>query len=127
MSEEHTKTSENKPERDEKGRLLPGNTANPNGRPPGSLSLVSILKNELQIVPEGEKVSRAIAIIRKIATQAEEGDRHSQKLIMNYIDGMPRQNIGLEHSGKVENILSQSQIDELLRRRAKENNTSGEV
>jgi len=27
--------AENKPKRDEKGRLLPGNTANPNGRPRG--------------------------------------------------------------------------------------------
>ena len=27
------KTSENKPVRDERGRLLPGSTANPNGRP----------------------------------------------------------------------------------------------
>ena len=26
---------DNKPKRDEKGRLLPGNTANPNGRPKG--------------------------------------------------------------------------------------------
>jgi len=88
------KTSDNKPQRDEKGRLLPGNTANPNGRP--AFSLVSILKEELQNIPEGEKVSRAISIIRKIATQAENGDATSQKLIMNYIDGMPRQNIGLD-------------------------------
>jgi hypothetical protein len=35
MSEELDKQVENKPERDEHGRLLPGNTANPNGRPKG--------------------------------------------------------------------------------------------
>lgn len=29
------KQDENKPKRDEKGRLLPGNTANPHGRPKG--------------------------------------------------------------------------------------------
>jgi len=33
--EEQVKQEENKPLRDEKGRLLPGHTANPNGRPKG--------------------------------------------------------------------------------------------
>lgn len=32
---EQDKQEQNKPLRDEKGRLLPGNTANPNGRPKG--------------------------------------------------------------------------------------------
>ena len=92
--EESIKTSDNKPQRDEKGRLLPGNTANPNGRP--AFSLTSILKEELQNIPEGEKVSRAISVMRKILKQAEDGDATSQKLVMNYIEGMPRQNIGLD-------------------------------
>jgi len=94
MSKETIKTSTNKPQRDEKGRLLPGNTANPNGRP--AFSLTSILKEELQNIPEGEKVSRAISVMRKILKQAEDGDATSQKLVMNYIEGMPRQNIGLD-------------------------------
>jgi hypothetical protein len=33
MQEEQDKQAENKPQRDELGRLLPGSTANPNGRP----------------------------------------------------------------------------------------------
>jgi hypothetical protein len=35
MEAELQKQEENKPQRDEKGQLLPGNTANPNGRPKG--------------------------------------------------------------------------------------------
>lgn len=35
MNENQDKQVENKPLRDEKGRLLPGSTANPNGRPKG--------------------------------------------------------------------------------------------
>jgi len=35
MEEILVKQAENKPERDELGRLLPGNTANPHGRPKG--------------------------------------------------------------------------------------------
>ena len=85
-----------KEERDEEGRFVKGHTKVGGAEEGSVFSLISILKKELQIVPEGEKVSRAIAIIRKIATQAEDGDSASQKLIMNYIDGMPRQNIGLD-------------------------------
>lgn len=33
--EEHVKQEDNKPKRDERGRLLPGNSGNLNGRPPG--------------------------------------------------------------------------------------------
>jgi len=35
MPEELVNQAENKPLRNEKGQLLPGNTANPNGRPKG--------------------------------------------------------------------------------------------
>jgi hypothetical protein len=48
MSDELENTSEaRKPERDEHGRLLPGNTANPNGRPP-RFSLVALIERELR-------------------------------------------------------------------------------
>lgn len=91
------KTGENKPERDEHGRLLPGNTANPNGRPKGTLSLVKILKDELERVPDGEKLSYAEAFIKKIIKQAlMDGDQHSQRLIMNYIEGLPKQPVELD-------------------------------
>jgi hypothetical protein len=93
--------------RDEKGRFVPGVSGNPEGRP--KFSLVSILKEELQNIPENRKVSRALSIIRKIADQAENGDAASQKLIMNYIDGMPRQNIGLGGEKDGEPIIIQWQ------------------
>lgn len=96
MSEELDQTSENKPARDERGRLLPGNTANPNGRPPGSFSLTAMLKELLQEVPEGQKLTYAQAFIKKMLHKAiNEGDEQTQKLIMNYIEGLPRQPIDL--------------------------------
>ena len=104
-----------KPARDDHGRLLPGNTGNPNGRPTGSLSLVHHLRAELkkQVIEKTstgtetheEKVLRAVRLIRKILTQAEKGDRHSQKLIMNYIDGLPKANLDVTSGGKPIPIL----------------------
>jgi len=44
----------NKPQRDAKGRLLPGNTANPNGRPKGK-TLKEWVREQLQNMPEEER------------------------------------------------------------------------
>jgi hypothetical protein len=93
MKEKQAKTGDNKPARDEKGRLLPGNTANPNGRPPGSLSLVSILKDYLLEVPEGEKKTRAREFIEKNYQDAMSGDQTSKKAVWQYIEGLPKQPI----------------------------------
>jgi len=45
----------NKPQRDAKGRLLPGNTANPNGRPKGK-TLKEWVREQLQNMPEEERI-----------------------------------------------------------------------
>ena len=103
MEEKQAITSENKPKRDKKGRLLPGNTANPNGRPEGSLSLVAILKKLLEDVPEGEKETNAIILMKEAIRKARGknalfgGDASMLKDIMNRVDGMPKQS--LEHTG----------------------------
>ena len=114
MSEEPVKTSNSKPERDSKGRLLPGNTANPNGRPEG-FSLTDMLRREIQKVPEGQKLSYAEAFLRKMLSKAiNEGDHASQKLIMNYLEGLPIMKIAGDI--KIENVLSEEQANELLTR-----------
>lgn len=40
--------SDHKPLRDEKGRLLPGQTANPNGRPKGKSSVAEAFRSDLR-------------------------------------------------------------------------------
>ena len=63
-----------------------GQSGNPNGRPVGSFSLVGMLREEIQKVPEGQKLSYAEAFLRKMLSKAiNEGDHASQKLIMNYL------------------------------------------
>ena len=91
------KTSDIKPERDENGRLLPGNTANPNGRPKGSFSLVEMIKNKLQEIPEGKDKTYAEYFVEQIMKKSViEGDTSMMKDMINRVDGMPRQNIGLD-------------------------------
>jgi len=95
MNEESTKTS-NKPMRDEKGRLLPGQgSLNPNGRP--KFSLVSILREQLQEVVVGEKEGKAKELIKTAIASALKGDTQMLRDIINRIDGMPKQS--LEHTG----------------------------
>lgn len=89
-------TSENKnlPERDENGRLLPGNTANPNGRPKGSFSLVEMIKKKLQEIPEGKDKTYAEYFIEQMMKKTVvEGDVSMMKDIINRVDGMPKQHI----------------------------------
>jgi len=94
---EQDKTSQNKPERDESGRLLPGNTANPNGRPKGSFSLVEMIKHKLQEIPEGKDKTYAEYFVEQIMKKSViEGDTSMMKDMINRVDGMPRQNIGLD-------------------------------
>ena len=94
---EQDKTSENKPERDDNGRLLPGNTANPLGRPKGSISVVSAIKAKLQECPEGKEKTYLHYLVEKIMKKAVIDDDVSMiKDIINRVDGMPRQNIGLD-------------------------------
>ena len=113
------RTSGNKlPERDEKGRLLPGNSGNPKGRPKGSLSLVALLKKELEkeiANEEGtDKTSYAILLIRTMLRKAViEGDVVMIRDIINRIDGMPKQTLGLKDETEPEENRLLDIIDEL--------------
>ena len=76
-----------------------GQSGNLKGRP--KFSLKGILREILQDVPEGEKESEARKFVKMTIKQANEGDFNSQKLIWNYIDGLPTQTI----AGDSENPL----------------------
>ena len=88
MSNEPLKTDENG-ERDEKGRFTQGNLGGP-GRPKG-LSITSLVRAELDKAPEGDESTYAELLIRQLLKKAiVEGDSSTQKLIWNYIDGLPQ-------------------------------------
>jgi len=106
------------PERDAKGRMLPGNTANPNGRPKGvGLNLTSLLKQKLEEIPEdGTEKYKDLFIKRLLKKALIDGDIKSLRLIINYVDGLPTQRV--EGTINTVNIdyenLSDSQLKERI-------------
>jgi|TARA_R100001244_G_scaffold130170_1_gene102090 hypothetical protein len=98
MSNEPLKTDENG-ERDEKGRFTQGNLGGP-GRPKG-LSITALIKEELEKIPEGQKKTYAELLTRRLLKKAiQEGDHPTQKMIWNYIDGMPQANLDVTSDNK---------------------------
>ena len=107
MIELQEKSRENKPARDKLGRLLPGSTANLEGRPKGSgLNLTSLLKEKLEEIPEGSKESYKELFLKTLLHKAlVEKDLQSLKLIINYTDGLPMQSLDLTSQGKALPLL----------------------
>jgi len=72
------------------GTFGPGNVANPNGRPKGSLSITAEIKKKLEEIPEGQKVTYLQLLISRIMKQAiQDGDQQMIKQIWNSVDGLP--------------------------------------
>lgn len=88
--------------RDEQGKFIPGQSGNPNGRPKGSgLNLTALLKDKLEeIAPEKEETYKEIFIKTLLHKALIEKDLQSLKLIMNYVDGLPKQTFGLDDETK---------------------------
>lgn len=80
----------------------PGQSGNPKGRP--KFSLVGILKDLLQEIPEGQKETEAVRLMRIALDKALEGDGQMLRDIINRTDGMPRQKIGFDTEDAVTKI-----------------------
>lgn len=63
----------NKPKRDELGRLLPGNTANPLGRPKGK-TLKEFAREYLMTLPDDEKTKYLAELPKDIVWRMAEGN-----------------------------------------------------
>ena len=96
MSEEIEKQdiSSEKVERDENGRILPGQQSlNPEGRPPGSFSIKTKIIKRLEENPDELK-----AIIEYLM-------EHERALLFQMIDGRPPQKTDITSAGKQIPIL----------------------
>jgi len=95
-------------ERDDNGRFIKGVSGNPeggSGRPKGSISITSRIREELNRTPDGQKITYLDALIKKIFKKAiVDEDPQMIKILWGYIDGMPKQS--LEHSGEQEINIS---------------------
>lgn len=86
--------------RDKQGRFKPGVSGNPNGKPPGSISITAKIKKELETIPEGQKITYLDALVKKILKKAIADEDHQMiKTIWEHIDGSPRQTT--EHVGDI--------------------------
>jgi len=76
---------------------------NREGRPVGSkgLNLTNLLKDKLQEIPEGKKQTYSELFIKTLLHKAMiEKDLQSLKLIMNYVDGLPKQSMDITSKGE---------------------------
>lgn len=83
-----------------------GESGNPNGRPKGTFSLAEIIRRKLQECPpefKKDKKTYAELLVTSILHKGTvEGDHPTQKLILNYIDGLPKASV--DHTTNGENL-----------------------
>ena len=69
----------------------------------GGLNLTNLLKTELEKIPEGEKDSYKVLFVKALLRNALiKNELPAFKLILNYVDGLPTQTIGLDSSRDAE-------------------------
>lgn len=80
----------------EAAKWKPGESGNPHGRPPKGQALADVMREYLDGEIEGQSgVKRKEAFVKAVYMRAMKGGDAAMKLIMNYIDGMPKQDIKL--------------------------------
>jgi len=73
-----------------------GQSGNPNGRPVGAKSLTTKVKEALLKIADGKDYTYEEALIKSILKKAiVDGDSNMIRLMWNYIDGMPQQDINM--------------------------------
>ncbi len=86
-----------------KHKFEKGNPGGP-GRPKGSLSLVSMLKERLEKIPEGKKKTYAELFIDKVLKKSiDDEDVQAMRDVLNRVDGLPKQ--PLDVGGEVKFIV----------------------
>jgi len=100
---------------------------NRDGRPKGSgISITTAIKRELVNIPEGQKATYLQILIKKILKKAIiEGDQQTQKLIWNYIDGMPKQSMDVTSDGESLGVIVLPQRNKEHGEKMATNNSSG--
>lgn len=107
-------------QRNDKGQFVPGQSGNPDGKPAGVLSLVRILREELEkemtfTVGTGKnkkkvKEQTARVVIRRIIDKAvKDGNEKMLTLVMNYVDGKPTQPISGPGGGPIGHAIIDDQ------------------
>lgn len=97
------------------------------GKPTGALSITALIKQEMMkeaLNTKGEKKQYIAFFIESLLKKAiQEGDHATQKMIWNYIDGMPKGSLDLTTKGQKINSFDEAQIKRVAKEvlEAKEN------
>ena len=101
-----------------KHAFKPGQSGNPKGKPPGTLSMTRLMK-ELLIeaiqTKDGKSMQAAEALARSIYKRALTGNDKMSQLIWNYLDGMPKMNFDATANINI-NPYTNEQITAIARR-----------
>lgn len=93
-------------QRDEKGRFIKGNTANPKGRPPKQREQEFLNITLSAVSPEDWK-----EIVQKAVWQAKKGDATARKFLADYLIGPPTQKTDLTSNGESINAIGITGVD----------------
>jgi len=89
----------------------PGQSGNPAGRPPGAKNFTTKVREALEKIADGKDYTYEEAFIKSILKKGiVDGDSTIQKLIWNYLDGMPKQSHDVDLSGSVAHQITGMKI-----------------
>jgi len=77
-----------------------GQSGNPNGRPKKGESLTETMRTFLDEAPPGQELTYKELFVKKSYQKAIEGDPAFARLVWNYIDGMPKQQVDVTSNGE---------------------------
>lgn len=80
-------------------RWKPGQSGNPKGAPKRTLRISDYIQKELKkAIAKGDKRKYVQLMAESLVKRAIKGDPTAMRLVLNYIDGMPKQKIELQGS-----------------------------
>lgn len=92
--------------RDEKGRMLPGSTANPNGRPPKGWTWADCIREAAEEVIDGKQIKKHAA--KALVKEVLKGNVPAIKEFGDRIDGKAKDHVDVTSAGeKVSGFLIQ--------------------
>lgn len=97
------------------GRILPGRSLNPAGKPKGARHLTTLVREALQKMAkteDGKEIKLEEALVKKIIHLAlTKEDPTMIRLMWNYLDGMPTQNIAFDDVGEDDRSAMRELVD----------------
>jgi len=97
---------------------------NINGRPKGAKSLITKLREALDRIHEGTQTRYDELLVKSIVNDAIKEDGQSRRLVLQYLEGMPKESHDITTLGEGLNTYSNEQIERIARRILADNSKS---